>query len=122
MPSGLEYAVDLRRHQCDCGEFQVDRIPCRHVFACCANQRLDWQLFRPLENPSTWPAYTGPRFVPNPFLRRVTKCRPKMTRFLNEMDTRMLRPARRCTQCGAEGHSRSRCRRSAGAPADHNAQ
>ncbi|RYR65454.1 hypothetical protein Ahy_A03g011392 [Arachis hypogaea] len=42
MPSGLEYAVDLRRHQCDCGEFQVDRIPCRHVFACCANQRLDW--------------------------------------------------------------------------------
>ncbi|RYQ89457.1 hypothetical protein Ahy_B09g096091 isoform E [Arachis hypogaea] len=140
MPSGLEYAVDLRRHQCDCGEFQVDRIPCRHVFACCANQRLDWQLyvhdvykmdqvrrvyrarFRPLGNPSTWPAYTGPRFVPNPFLRRVTKGRPRMTRFLNEMDTRMLRPPRRCRQCGAEGHSRSRCRRSAGAPADHNAQ
>ncbi|RYQ89452.1 hypothetical protein Ahy_B09g096091 isoform C [Arachis hypogaea] len=124
MPSGLEYAVDLRRHQCDCGEFQ----------------RLDWQLyvhdvykmdqvrrvyrarFRPLGNPSTWPAYTGPRFVPNPFLRRVTKGRPRMTRFLNEMDTRMLRPPRRCRQCGAEGHSRSRCRRSAGAPADHNAQ
>ncbi|RYQ89455.1 hypothetical protein Ahy_B09g096091 isoform D [Arachis hypogaea] len=133
-------SVDLRRHQCDCGEFQVDRIPCRHVFACCANQRLDWQLyvhdvykmdqvrrvyrarFRPLGNPSTWPAYTGPRFVPNPFLRRVTKGRPRMTRFLNEMDTRMLRPPRRCRQCGAEGHSRSRCRRSAGAPADHNAQ
>ncbi|RYR38299.1 hypothetical protein Ahy_A09g043295 [Arachis hypogaea] len=38
MPSGLEYVVDLRRQQCDCGEFQVDRIPCRHVFACCANQ------------------------------------------------------------------------------------
>ncbi|RYQ83925.1 hypothetical protein Ahy_B10g102812 [Arachis hypogaea] len=139
MPSGLEYAVDLRRHQCDCGEFQVDRIPCQHVFACCANQRLDWQLyvhdvykmdqvrwvyrarFRPLGNPSTWPAYTGPRFVPNPFLRRVTKGRPRMTHFLNEMDTRMLHPPRRCTQCGAEGHSRSRCRRSTGAPADHNA-
>ncbi|XP_015957176.1 uncharacterized protein LOC107481411 [Arachis duranensis] len=122
MPSGLEYAVDLRRHQCDCGEFQVDRIPCRHVFACCANQRLDWQLFRPLGNPSTWPAYNGPRFVPTPFLRRVGKGRPKMTRFLNEMDTRMLRPPRRCRQCGAEGHSRNRCRRSSGAPADPNAQ
>ncbi|XP_025627740.1 uncharacterized protein [Arachis hypogaea] len=38
MPSGVEYAVDLRGQRCDCGEFQVDRIPCRHVFACCANQ------------------------------------------------------------------------------------
>ncbi|XP_057746096.1 uncharacterized protein LOC130965346 [Arachis stenosperma] len=87
MPSGLEFAVDLRGLRCDCGEFQVDRIPCRHVFACCANQRLDWQLyvhdvykmdqvrrvyrarFRPLGNPTTWPAYNEPRFIPNPFLR-----------------------------------------------------
>ncbi|XP_057759746.1 uncharacterized protein LOC130980121 [Arachis stenosperma] len=71
MPSGQEFAVDLRGLRCDCGEFQVDRIPCRHVFACCANQRLDWRLyvhdvykmdqvrrvyrarFRPLGNPTT---------------------------------------------------------------------
>ncbi|XP_016172613.1 uncharacterized protein LOC107615005 [Arachis ipaensis] len=136
MPSGLEFAVDLRGLRCDCGEFQVDRIPCRHVFACCANQRLDWQVyvhdvykmdqvrrvyrarFRPLGNPTTWPAYNGPRFIPNPFLRRVGKGRPKMTRFLNEMDTRMLRRPRRCTLCGAEGHSRSRCRRQGGANAN----
>ncbi|QHO43549.1 uncharacterized protein DS421_5g163690 [Arachis hypogaea] len=132
MPSGVEYAVDLRQRRCDCGEFQVDRIPCRHVFACCANQRLDWQVyvhdvykmdqvrrvyrvrFRPLGNPATWPAYHGPRFVGNPFLRRVAKGRPKMTRFLNEMDTRMLRRPRQCKQCGADGHSRSKCRQSAG--------
>ncbi|RYR79007.1 hypothetical protein Ahy_A01g003868 [Arachis hypogaea] len=140
MPSGLEFAVDLRGLRCDCGEFQVDRIPCRHVFACCANQRLDWKLyvhdvykmdqirrvyrarFRPLGNPTTWPAYNGPRFVPNPYLRRVTKGRPKMTRFLNEIDTRMLRRPRRCTLCGAEGHSRSRCRQSSGANAGGDAQ
>ncbi|XP_029148257.1 uncharacterized protein [Arachis hypogaea] len=140
MPSGLEFAVDLRGLRCDCGEFQVDRIPCRHVFACCANQRLDWKLyvhdvykmdqvrrvyqarFRPLGNPTTWPAYNGPRYVPNPYLRRVSKGRPRMTRFLNEMDTRMLRRPRRCTLCGAKGHSRSRCRRSAGTNADGDAQ
>ncbi|RYR13242.1 hypothetical protein Ahy_B04g070342 isoform E [Arachis hypogaea] len=93
-------------------KLHVDRIPCRHVFACCANQRLDWQLyvhdvykmdqvrrvyrarFRPLGNPATWPAYNGPRFIPNPYLRRVMKGRPRMTRFLNEMDTRMLRRPR----------------------------
>ncbi|XP_052113797.1 uncharacterized protein LOC107474538 [Arachis duranensis] len=132
MPSGLEFAVDLRSLRCDFGEFQVDRIPCRHVFACCANQRLDWRLyvhdvykmdqvrrvyrarFRPLGNPTTWPAYNGPRFIPNPYMRRVSKGRPRMTRFLNEMDTRMLRRPRRCTICGAEGHSRSRCRQSVG--------
>ncbi|RYR68730.1 hypothetical protein Ahy_A03g015210 [Arachis hypogaea] len=135
MPSGVEYAVDLRRRVCDCGEFQVDRIPCRHVFACCANQRLDWQVyvhevykmdqirrvyrarFRPLGNPTMWPVYNGSRFVGNPFLRRVAKGRPKMTRFLNEMDTRMLRASRRCKQCGAEGHSRSRCCQRGGASA-----
>nr|XP_025627877.1 uncharacterized protein LOC112721001 [Arachis hypogaea] len=139
MPSGLEFAVDLHGLRCDCGEFQVDRIPCRHVFACCANQRLDWKLyvhdvykmdqvrqvyrarFRPLGNPTTWPAYNGPRFVPNPYLRRVSKGRPRMTRFLNEMDTRMLRRPRRCTLCGAKGHSRSRCRRSTGTNADGDA-
>ncbi|XP_025633290.1 uncharacterized protein [Arachis hypogaea] len=114
MPSGVEYAVDLRRQRCDCGEFQVDRIPCRHVFACCANQQLDWQVyvhdiykmdqvrrvyrarFRPLGNPTTWPSYNGPRFVLNPYVRRISKGRPKMMRFLNEMDTRMFRRLRRC--------------------------
>ncbi|RYQ79583.1 hypothetical protein Ahy_Scaffold5g107811 [Arachis hypogaea] len=133
---GSLVSVDLRGLRCDCGEFQVDRIPCRHVFACCANQRLDWQVyvhdvykmdqvrrvyrarFRPLGNPTTWPAYNGPRFIPNPFLRCVGKGRPKMTRFLNEMDTQMLRRPRRCTICGAEGHSRGRCRQQGGANAN----
>ncbi|RYR27067.1 hypothetical protein Ahy_B02g061399 [Arachis hypogaea] len=98
MPSGMEYAVDLRRQRCDCARF------------------------RPLRNPTTRPAYNGPRFVPNPYLRRVTKGRPRMTYFLNEMDTRMLCRPRRCRQCGAEGHSCSRCRQAGGASADNNAQ
>ncbi|RYR58875.1 hypothetical protein Ahy_A05g024735 [Arachis hypogaea] len=136
MPSGCEFAVDLRQRCCDC----VDCLPCRHVFVCCANQRLDWQVyvhdvykidqvrkvyrarFRPLGNPTTWPMYNGPRFVLNPFLKRVTKGRPKMTRFLNEMDTRMLRRPRCCKQCGAEGHSRSRCRQVGGSSAGGAAQ
>ncbi|RYR55069.1 hypothetical protein Ahy_A06g030320 [Arachis hypogaea] len=128
MPSGLEFAVDLRGLRCDCVEFQVDRIPYRHVFACCASQQLDWQVyvhdvykmdqvrqvyrarFRSLGNPTTWPAYNGPWFVPNSYLTRVTKGRPKMTRLLNEMDTRMLRRPRHCRLCGVEGHSHNRCR------------
>ncbi|RYR34001.1 hypothetical protein Ahy_A10g048705 [Arachis hypogaea] len=41
MPSVIEYTVNLRQRYCDCSEFQTYRIPCHHVFACCANQRLD---------------------------------------------------------------------------------
>ncbi|RYR13244.1 hypothetical protein Ahy_B04g070342 isoform A [Arachis hypogaea] len=83
MPSGLEFAVDLRGLRCDCGEFQMDQV-----------RRVYRARFRPLGNPATWPAYNGPRFIPNPYLRRVMKGRPRMTRFLNEMDTRMLRRPR----------------------------
>ncbi|RYR53885.1 hypothetical protein Ahy_A06g029129 [Arachis hypogaea] len=111
MPSEMEYAVDLRRQQCDCGEFQMDQV-----------RRVYRARFRPLGNPTTWLAYNGSRFVPNPFLRRVTKGHPRLTPFLNKIGTRMLCGPRRYRQCGAEGHSRSRCRQSEGASADNNAQ
>ncbi|RYR12266.1 hypothetical protein Ahy_B04g069799 isoform B [Arachis hypogaea] len=54
--------------------------------------------------------------------RYASTNRPRMTRFLNEMDTRMLRRPRRCRQCGTEGHSRSRCRQTTGANANRDAQ
>ncbi|RYR65713.1 hypothetical protein Ahy_A03g011641 [Arachis hypogaea] len=99
MPSRMEYAVDLRRQQCDCGEFQIRKC----IFMMCIRW-TKFDGFRPLGNPTILPAYNGPRFVPKPYLRRVNKGRPRMMCFLNEMDTRMLRRPRRCRQCGTEGH------------------
>ncbi|RYQ80094.1 hypothetical protein Ahy_Scaffold1g106732 isoform B [Arachis hypogaea] len=128
----IEAIVDLARRTCDCGHFQVERIPCRHVIACCANQRLDWQLyvhdvykmtevrkvyrfeFTPLGDPESWPAYEGPTLVANPAQRRTSKGRPKLTRYLNEMDSRDMRGPRICRLCGAQGHSRSKCPQRAG--------
>ncbi|RYR04361.1 hypothetical protein Ahy_B06g084065 [Arachis hypogaea] len=104
MPSGMEYAVDNDVNVRD----QVGRVYRAR--------------FKPLGNHTTWPAYNGSRFVPNLFLRQVTKGRPRMTRFLNKMDTQMLCGPRRCRQCGAEAHSHSRCRQSGGSSADNNAQ
>ncbi|RYR07672.1 hypothetical protein Ahy_B05g075078 [Arachis hypogaea] len=52
--------------------------------------------------------------IANWTLRRATKERPKSTRYLNEMDSRDMRGPRRCTVCGREGHSRSRCPQHAG--------
>ncbi|KAL4329830.1 hypothetical protein AHAS_Ahas13G0339300 [Arachis hypogaea] len=45
MSSGRVLVVDLAWRRCDCGHFQVERLPCRHVIMCCANQRLDWQVY-----------------------------------------------------------------------------
>ncbi|RYR55078.1 hypothetical protein Ahy_A06g030328 [Arachis hypogaea] len=60
-------------------------------------------------DPETWPAYEGPTMVANPALRRTSKGRPKLTRYLNEMDSRDMRGPRICRLCGAQVHSRSRC-------------
>ncbi|QHO23522.1 uncharacterized protein DS421_12g364270 [Arachis hypogaea] len=97
MPSEKVLVVDLARRTCDCGNFQVERLPCRHVIACCANRRLNWQLyvhdvykmtevrkvyrfeFMPLGDPETWPDYQGPTLVANPALRRMPKGSPKLT-------------------------------------------
>ncbi|RYR33596.1 hypothetical protein Ahy_A10g048203 [Arachis hypogaea] len=108
MPSGVEYAVGLCHRRCDCSEFQqLDwQVYVHDVYKMDQVRRVYRARFRPLKNPATWPAYHGPRLVGNPFLRRVAKDRPKMTRFLNEMDTHMLCRPRRCKQCGAKGHSR----------------
>ncbi|RYR18609.1 hypothetical protein Ahy_B03g063232 [Arachis hypogaea] len=132
MTSGKVLVVDLARRTCDCGHFQVERIPCRHVIACCANQRIDWHVyvhdvykmsevrkvykfeFSPLGDAETWPPYEGPTLVANPDLRRTSKGRPKLTRYLNEMDSRDMRGPRICRLCGAQGHSRSRCPQRAG--------
>ncbi|QHN94015.1 uncharacterized protein [Arachis hypogaea] len=132
MPNGKVLVVDLPRRTCDCGHFQVERLPCRHVIACCANQRLDWQLyvhdvhrmtevrkvyrfeFVPLGDAKTWLAYQGPTLVTNPALRRTLKDRPKLTRYLNEMDSRNMHGPRICRLYGRQGHSRSRCPQHAG--------
>ncbi|RYR03168.1 hypothetical protein Ahy_B06g082006 [Arachis hypogaea] len=96
MLSGVKYVVDLRHKHCDCGDFQMmsERYRVR---------------FRPLRKPITFPGYRGPRMIPISTLKRVTKGRPKKTRFLNEMDTLSMRGPQCCRLCRDEGHGHSRC-------------
>ncbi|XP_057739739.1 uncharacterized protein LOC130956766 [Arachis stenosperma] len=83
MQDGTIYTVNLAQRHCDCGHFQVERLPCRHVLVCCANQRLDWQVyvhdvykmsqickvyrgeFVPMGDPSTWDRYEGAKVIAN---------------------------------------------------------
>ncbi|MED6219061.1 hypothetical protein PIB30_032427 [Stylosanthes scabra] len=56
-------------------------------------------------------------FVANIRLRRMGNGRPKITRYLNEMERQVCGP-RKCSLCGRIGHSRSRCPQRAGPSAD----
>ncbi|RYR50949.1 hypothetical protein Ahy_A06g025991 [Arachis hypogaea] len=112
--------------------FQVERLPCQHVIAYYTNQCLDWKVyvndvhkmsevrnvyknkFLPLGDPETWPAFLGPTLVTNHTLRQTSKCRPKLTRYLNEMDSRKMRGSRICRLSGRQGHSHNRCPQRAG--------
>ncbi|XP_016185463.1 uncharacterized protein LOC107627115 [Arachis ipaensis] len=132
IPSEKVLVVDLARRRCDCGHFQVEQLPCRNVITCCANQRLDWQIyvndvykmseiqkvyrekFVPLGDTETWPDYTGVTLVANLALRRKSKGCPKSTCYLNEMDSQEIRGPRVCRLCRNQGHSRSRCPQRAG--------
>ncbi|XP_015948279.1 uncharacterized protein LOC107473237 [Arachis duranensis] len=127
MQDGSIYTVNLAQRHCTCGHFQVKRLLCCHVLACCANQHLDWQVyvhdiykmskiykvyrgeFVPMGDPSTCDRYEGAKVTTNWTLRHATKGRPKSTRYLNEMDSQDMSGPHRCTICGREGHSRSRC-------------
>ncbi|RYQ85294.1 hypothetical protein Ahy_B10g104815 [Arachis hypogaea] len=74
---GSIYTVNLAQRHCNCGHFQVERLPYCHVLACCANQHLDWQA-----------RYEGAKVIVNWILRHTTKGRSKSTCYLNEMDSR----------------------------------
>ncbi|RYR61604.1 hypothetical protein Ahy_A04g018793 [Arachis hypogaea] len=127
MTSEKVLVVDLARRRCDHGNFQVERLPCHHASACCANQRLDWQVyvsdvykmseiwkvyrveFVPLGNTETWPNYPGLTMVTNPALGRKSKDCPKSTRYLNEIDSRKMRGPRVCRLSRRQDYSHSRC-------------
>ncbi|KAL4306309.1 hypothetical protein AHAS_Ahas16G0165400 [Arachis hypogaea] len=70
--------------------------------------------FVPLGDLETWPAFLGPTLVANPTLRQTSKGGLKLTRYLNEMDSREMRGPQICRLSGRQGHSHSRCPQRAG--------
>ncbi|RYR39055.1 hypothetical protein Ahy_A09g044462 isoform B [Arachis hypogaea] len=90
MPSDAEYTFDLKCRVCNCGNFQVTQLPCRHVLMH-EIRRVYQHEFVSIGDPSTWPTDTRPQLIHNPVLRRGRKGRPKSTQYLNKMDARHMR-------------------------------
>ncbi|XP_072054177.1 uncharacterized protein [Arachis hypogaea] len=106
MQDGTIYTVNLAQRHCDCGHFQVYVHDVYKMSEICKVYRGEFVL---MGDPSTWNRYEGAKVIANWTLRHATKGRPKSTRYLNEMDSRDMRGPRKCTICGREGHSHSRC-------------
>src|SRR5215469_16189225 len=125
--SDTRYAVDMLQRYCDCGDFQIDRFPCRHAVACCNSAAVNWRhhvdsiysidevikvyatKFKPIGHRDCWPVYNGPIIEPDQRLIRDGKGRPKSTRFLNEMDSARMRRQNRCGLCRQPGHRLGNC-------------
>jgi hypothetical protein len=85
---GRNYRVDLEKVECSCNVPQIMHAPCSHmVMACrihgydhttlpymsplylCSNTLRIWEKsFEPYLDPSQWPSYHGPDYVPHPDL------------------------------------------------------
>lgn len=120
------YQINLQERTCTCGKWQMLKIPCSHVIACCTHQnitirqyinscyKLTEQLasysesFEPMKDEPYWQPIEGPTLRPDPTMLRQ-KGRPKSTRIRNEMDWRENQPKPRCGICQEEGHNRRTC-------------
>jgi hypothetical protein len=109
-----QFRVNLHGIWCDCGEFQINRFPCRHVLAGCAYARLDWEMFvdpvyrwssifnvyqhefGAIPNEAYWGAHSGAKLVPDESMRRVPRGRPRSVRIHNTMDLRASGQPRHC--------------------------
>ena len=120
-----EYRVILPSRWCDCGKFQVFRMPCSHVIVACVYTHQDiLLLLSPIYKSETllninngfpmvskldyWPAYDDEIVWHNDQMRRIKKGRPKSKRITTEMDS-LDKLERKCCLCHQVGHNRKNC-------------
>ena len=103
--------MDLREGVCSCKVPQLLHLPCSHMMTACTARGLDFETamymsflysrehtlhiwessFEPYFDPSQWPEYNGPEYVPNPTQKRMKKGRRATKRIKGDMDESQLR-------------------------------
>jgi hypothetical protein len=103
---GRHYRVDLRAGTCTCNGPQLLHLPCSHLMTACTARGLDYEnamymsplfyrehtikiwesSFEPYLDPSQWPEYDGPEYVPLPSLKKLKKGRRQKKRLKGDMD------------------------------------
>jgi len=120
----ISFTVKLNDWWCDCGHFQVVRLPCHHVIVVCSFSYINLTTyihpvyslyniskayeiqFHPVQNKDYWFTYPRPNFILDPNMRRRVPGRPPITRIHNEMDKPNLNKQSKCSYCRNEGNHR----------------
>ncbi|XP_057803133.1 uncharacterized protein LOC131018428 [Salvia miltiorrhiza] len=123
------YIVDLENRTCDCAQFELDDIPCRH--ACAAIRRAGLQVtdfvgkyfkqsillatYMPRIAPVPHPIYWN---VPESISTYIVKSsditrhagRPKMSRARSAVEGSSNSRSQVCSRCKGRGHNALRCK------------
>lgn len=121
------YIVNLKHHVCDCGHWQVCRIPCIHVMPCIVHNRKDqahflssWlkkdtyirgysRMIHPIPDKNSWLNPNVDEILP-PLMRKPPK-RPRINRRreANEVPPKSKRYMMQCKGCKEFSHNRRGC-------------
>jgi hypothetical protein len=128
---------------CTCMAPTLLHLPCSHVITAChmrcvlhkesnymssyyslSDEEKTWEArFEPLLDPSQWPVYEEPDYVPDMDMRKMQKGRQKKKHFCNEMDDiekgydndmygsgdfDQIKNKLHCSICHGEGHTMNR--------------
>ena len=116
---------DNEIRECDCGKWLALHIPCAHVLAVSAINRMEWNnyvspyykidhyaatyapQFEPIRDKAYWPS-CDKSFIPDKTKIRK-RGRPRSKRIRNEMDVSQRTQNMRCGMCQQQGHNRTNC-------------
>ncbi|XP_057791245.1 uncharacterized protein LOC131008379 [Salvia miltiorrhiza] len=126
------FVVDLENRTCECREFELDQIPCRHACAAIRRSGLNVTDFvgryfkqyalletyaariAPVPHPTSWnvPEGVSSYIVKPPIIKRQSG-HPKMTRAQSTVETAVESSSRAkskiCSRCKVVGHNRRKC-------------
>jgi hypothetical protein len=131
---GFRFVVNLQERTCDCREWQVSGIPCKHALAfittlsnapieqyvdmyyCIEKFRVAYsQLIPAMPDKTQWPKSTHGFFMHPPLLKPVAG-RPKTERHKGTSDKKRSKGQHKCPICLDYGHHWHNCKR--GRPED----
>lgn len=119
--------VDLRKKECDCGEWQVSGLSCKHVVCCIDTERFNVEKFidpllkkdaclrtykeqlNPLLEEIIWPLVHHNDLQPPEVKKQVGRPKVARKRAVNEPQPMKRSCSVRCIVCSEWGHNKRTC-------------
>ncbi|KAF6160701.1 hypothetical protein GIB67_019641 [Kingdonia uniflora] len=121
--NGKRWRVNIKKHECDCHQWQVNSLPCVHVVSILMKFRVSWieycspyhivssyvktnkKAIYPIVDPSEWGKPIDDFLTP-PLVRGSGRPRKVRIPYPDEA----LGPQKKCGKCGGFGHNKKSCK------------